>query len=315
MCRIAYFSQGIDEQILQSALTELEQRQGGHGNGYFNLNKGFMRKGIALTVDHVVGDQKQFGGSVLFHTRLRTHGEICDELCHPFKIEGKDGVVIVHNGVWYDHYFSDLEAKSDTQTASKVIAKYGFGALANPAFEHSGVWLIAHKDGILVANLGGTFRFAKLPNGGWFHASHIPEAIRSIAVEILDSEIGKWYYVNTNDGSVMGAAAPAPVSDIGLRELVWADDEEYFEDWPVSPKKKTLELEKPEAWEYRAYLEQFAQELSLGTLSDEAVVSLIMDYPEQAVYLLRSLGQANPDLVAEKARSLAQPTIGRGWEG
>ena len=109
MCRICYIPnfKSWEVGLLQKQLTYLDKAGGGSGIGVGWINSGkqaCVEKGTKLTVDDAINlmtkhvDQALSG--FLFHTRIPSVGEVCDDLCMPFIFGGSN--LFVYNGTWKD---------------------------------------------------------------------------------------------------------------------------------------------------------------------------------------------------------------------
>jgi len=73
----------------------------------------------------------------LIHFRIKTHGKIDEENCHPFYVT--DNLAFIHNGI-ISNARTDTH-KSDTRTFKEdvlqpFVAKFGYKALTDPIFQH-----------------------------------------------------------------------------------------------------------------------------------------------------------------------------------
>jgi len=110
MCRVLLATkkrlQEYEKQYsLLDLMHHLEKECGGHGNGltlFSNKAEGkwkspkyqaiFHKKGMSYTVEEVLTHiQERIADTdlVMFHTRIASVGDICDEMCHPFYYKGK----------------------------------------------------------------------------------------------------------------------------------------------------------------------------------------------------------------------------------
>lgn len=70
--------------------------------------------------------------NMLIHFRIATHGEVCKDNCHPFKLNNR--MALVHNGI-ISGYGSKTDNVSDTRDfIDKVIGKISYKQWYNPAF-------------------------------------------------------------------------------------------------------------------------------------------------------------------------------------
>ncbi len=155
MCRLAVYQNAESAKALAWALVELEMSQGGQGNGYWSESSNKAKKGLGLSVADIAHQTHDEKGLFVFHTRIASSGDICDGLCHPFPC-GEFGFLF-QNGVWGGwRAYADTE-ESDTQTAARLVEKYGPGILLDKTFNMSGVWIVAGNFGVFVIRHTGTF--------------------------------------------------------------------------------------------------------------------------------------------------------------
>lgn len=116
MCRLALMNKDgarwIEKEIgLAEYLGYLEQRLGGHGNGYALVKGGKcikLIKGTHLKTSSIARDAlKSDYDWLVFHTRLASCGSRTDMNCHPF-IKARTGDLLAANGTeweltWYNH--------------------------------------------------------------------------------------------------------------------------------------------------------------------------------------------------------------------
>lgn len=182
MCRLGIVH-GLDcEKTIAYGLIELEMSMGGHGNGAYFTAEDKLMKGEHLSVGTIASSAARSEGMTIFHTRLASCGGICDNLCHPFEVEGDAGkFVVAHNGHWmqWDRYKLGTE-RSDTQAMSELVAKHGLGVLRSDAADYSGVWIVWEKDAkrMNLIRRSGEFHVQRLwkndekdPKEPFFHAS------------------------------------------------------------------------------------------------------------------------------------------------
>lgn len=131
---------------------------GGHGNGigaitpdgqHYKLVKGCdlsVKKAARLALKY----SKQ-GMHVLFHTRLASCGEICDELCQPFVQRTRSGYgLLCHNGHWSRGAeiarYRELVTRSpwsDSRVMSQLLLRHNWERLMElKLFPESGVILL-----------------------------------------------------------------------------------------------------------------------------------------------------------------------------
>lgn len=70
--------------------------------------------------------------NMLIHFRIATHGEVCKDNCHPFRLNNR--MALIHNGI-ISGYGSKTENKSDTKDfIEKVIGNISHKQWHNPSF-------------------------------------------------------------------------------------------------------------------------------------------------------------------------------------
>lgn len=212
MCRIGVF-QNVGDKILTAwAMAELEISMGGHGNGLYMKESDKLIKGRDASITNLAEMTEREEGMHLFHTRLASVGDICDELCHPF--EAGDWI-LCHNGSWMDWDLyaddpDDRDSQSDSMVVAGLVEKYGIGILASHALDYSGVWVFMSRNpksrGAWVIRRGGEFVLQPFTgtdgSPGFFHASESLVSIDSFCTldytERLDRD--RLYYLK-EDGS------------------------------------------------------------------------------------------------------------------
>lgn len=83
-------------------------------NGAVEIHKGFMK------FDDFYSKWQEFKGlSSIIHFRIKTHGSIKPDNCHPFKVN--DSLVFIHNGIISDVTDRLLEDEVDTQAFNRLV--------------------------------------------------------------------------------------------------------------------------------------------------------------------------------------------------
>lgn len=207
MCRLAFYSGVTDKHDIAFALSELELSFGGDGNGYYDIEKDEVKKGIFLSCTDIARKTSD-GGAYLFHTRMASAGGVSSDLCHPFRVSGPGGeFALAHNGHWYsweDYNAEKYEAESDTQLISKLLAEHGIGVLLSRALDFAGMFLCVDVEtqDVYHINRSGNFRTIRLRPGSkgepaFFHASEWLWALK-------DEQIGKSHELPKDCAYVLG---------------------------------------------------------------------------------------------------------------
>jgi hypothetical protein len=100
-----------------------------HGWGLAVLYKGFIniRKGMDTkdAVHAVEQAQKDCAGAIVFHARIATSGDVCEDQCHPYPCPAPDKAqrYLFHNGILRG--IPEINpAKSDTWHLAKTMRRY-----------------------------------------------------------------------------------------------------------------------------------------------------------------------------------------------
>jgi len=175
MCRLAYISKAFIG--MQAWLNLMERSNGGDGSGVAigdRVLKGYRMPatatGYEVTKRHTDARcRKKKIQPALWHTRLASSGDLCDDLCHPFPCA--DGW-LVHNGHWHKMHEEARKAAtshrpmSDTSLFSEIVDGVGFST-AVLEMQPPGVWLHMLHDGRLsVWKRGGSLHFNPA-TGSW----------------------------------------------------------------------------------------------------------------------------------------------------
>jgi len=161
----------------------LEKEQGGDGNGIGWWNEHpFVIKGVKKSVEELIDIAYESTQRFIFHTRIATSGNVCDEYTHPFHF---GDAITCHNGHW-----SNFEEKkfvllskynpkmiaplNDSGTIAAFIGALGFDIVKMIG---NGTILSLFKNGELMAFAGGELQ-AALVNGSLVLASSFPRYIK-----------------------------------------------------------------------------------------------------------------------------------------
>lgn len=152
MCRLALMNKSFVQQVndieLASLFQTLDDKNGGHGMGItlaYSKNDPVTYKGI----NHSAIDLAQLIYAeidnpdlryIIFHTRLASSGEICDEMCHPFSENTLYGLTLAHNGVISS--LSGSDTFSDTFILYQLLTQYNLPL--NNLENYSGVFVGVH---------------------------------------------------------------------------------------------------------------------------------------------------------------------------
>ncbi len=138
MCRLILMNKNGEREIeksygLSNFLRFLEEQKGGHGNGYALMKKGriiSLEKGVKLNVKEIARViRKSNYDWCIFHTRLASVGNKCDENCHPFR---RGTEVMAMNGTERSvGLVSNIKEITDTEAILdlKTLYKWGLPAL------------------------------------------------------------------------------------------------------------------------------------------------------------------------------------------
>ena len=142
---------------LKHLFSFLEKRMGGDGNGVATLPNFEIVKGVKLSA-YFCADMTyralQENQAVVFHTRLRSSGPVCDSLCHPFYTEGKKWKgIIAHNGHWFGgdalvklHALKrPKDVVSDSSLLATIVSQYGLEKINKVDLVSSGIWLVCDE--------------------------------------------------------------------------------------------------------------------------------------------------------------------------
>lgn len=151
MCGIGAVIGNISEDKLR-LLAILNESRGAHSTGIFaerkDTKQGIIYKNTVRASEFI--KEKQVSklisdglGIAVLHTRFATHGNISVDNSHPFHI---GNIVLVHNGIVYNHRQLNEKNKTNHQVDSVVIAEQLnlYGAKGLSALE--GYWGLAWYD-------------------------------------------------------------------------------------------------------------------------------------------------------------------------
>lgn len=195
MCRIAYSKATFPHALALKVYDTLERSNGGHGNGYWHKDLEQPVRGVKVSVKDSATAVSQYGGSFpfLWHTRITSQGQTCDDQNHPH-LAGDFGA-LVHNGTWLGWQRFSKDAQMDSQAMAEIVAQHGPGALMAKELSGAGVMLIAHRDGTAtLVKRSGTFYLHYLSdNAGFIHASEpIDKLVKcDLVVEVPNDMIFK----------------------------------------------------------------------------------------------------------------------------
>ena len=125
MCIIVYKSKGkkLDKNVLRICH---ENNNQGMGFMYASHNKVIIRKHLTdfdklwkVYEDNIISKNRELSLPVVWHFRIRTHGEISLANCHPFHT--KDGIGFCHNGLFSKIDIPEGSPDSDTLTFKKQV--------------------------------------------------------------------------------------------------------------------------------------------------------------------------------------------------
>jgi hypothetical protein len=127
--------------LLKRWLQQLEDSNGGHGNGLATVEKGAV-KGVKLSAKRCARIISRTVQPVVWHTRRISCGAQVDELCHPFSTGDATRGWLIHNGHWAKGAFGAALLKgcwSDSRVAALYIKLYGWKAFTEVC--DRGVWI------------------------------------------------------------------------------------------------------------------------------------------------------------------------------
>lgn len=80
---------------------------------------------------------KHLKGPALFHSRYATHGSICTDNCHPFRVGGDKRMVLAHNGIMpSDAHPFDGDDRSDSKIFADELMPVWTDAFTSPRIKH-----------------------------------------------------------------------------------------------------------------------------------------------------------------------------------
>ena len=195
MCLITYIPQGVA--IPWDALEEGGlSNDDGHGFALADGRDLIVRKSFDLA--QTLGELEALSddhphATILFHSRLATHGTPSLSNLHPFTV--KEGTVLVHNGIMPQQF---LPQKGDSRSDTGV-----FAARMAPHLNHSG--LPSRRTAAKVASIIGHYN----------KVAFLSVATGKPKVRILNSEEGVWdsgcWFSNTSYIKPTWAAAYRPL--------------------------------------------------------------------------------------------------------
>ena len=112
-----------------------ESNSDGAGFAYEEDGKVIIEKGFFTFEDFLSAYTPHGNKQCLVHFRIRTHGKLDKDMCHPFEIN--DHLAMIHNGIINDHGTNET---SDThefieELIKPMIVSYGDQILSDPAFK------------------------------------------------------------------------------------------------------------------------------------------------------------------------------------
>lgn len=177
MCRLALINKVGIEYIennygLENLFNYLERQLGGHGNGYCIIHKDgsyVLDKGVYLSneeiAERIIADFKNIKW-VIYHTRLASIGNICDENCHPFE---HNGTIMCMNGT--ERHYKIVDSRL-TDTENILLSSKD---IVVDTRKYNSVFL-GYRGGKVFANKNnGSLKYIPCANGGKIFASNFPQ--------------------------------------------------------------------------------------------------------------------------------------------